>query len=40
MELKGQVKMFLVYGRLGIMDPVTWHGNLTLFIIFLAQNLM
>jgi hypothetical protein len=29
MELKGRVRAFPVYGRLEIMDLMTWHGNRT-----------
>jgi hypothetical protein len=29
MELKGQVRVFLVYVRSRIINIMTWHGNLT-----------
>jgi hypothetical protein len=29
MELKGRVGSFPIYGRLRIMDILTWHGNPT-----------
>jgi hypothetical protein len=38
MELKGRVRAFPVYGRSRIMDLVTWHGNLTYFLIFEHQT--
>jgi hypothetical protein len=31
MELKGRARVFPIYGRLRIMDLMTWCGNLTYF---------
>jgi len=40
MDLKDWFRVFPVYGRLRIMDLVTWHGNPAYFFIFWEQNLM